>query len=212
MCKWKSILVVCIFCFLTGCGSNLPENEMVENSQAFEMQKTEEDLQASNFSNRKESSDNRQLKFVTLKEIESEVSELLGENYLPDAEMGPNVLKNNIGLTDDMYVDYLAKMQEAEEQIDTLIIIHAREDKIGLVEMALENYRMSMIQRFENHPLNLAKAEASRMETIEDYVCFVQLGANLSQKTGEKKEALINHCLNENEQALYVIEKAILDY
>lgn len=34
---------------LTACGNELPEEELVNNGQAFEMQKIDEDLEASSF-------------------------------------------------------------------------------------------------------------------------------------------------------------------
>ena len=47
---------------MTGCGNELPEDELVNNGQAFEMKKISDDLQASNFPFQDEK------KFVTLTE------------------------------------------------------------------------------------------------------------------------------------------------
>lgn len=210
--KGLIIVGICVFSlFFSGCGNKLPEEDMVENGQAFEMERSEDDLQASSFPEIGKVSESNSKNFMTLKEINEEVKNLLAENYYPDIDISSAEIKRRTGMSEDMYIECLAREQEAGEQIDTLIIVHAKEDSVGLAESALENYRDGMIKRFENHPLNLAKAEASRVETIKNYVCFVQLGADLSQMTGEKKEALINHCLDENERALHVIEKAILD-
>ena len=49
------------------------------------------------------------------------------------------------------------------------------------------------------------------METIDDYVCFVQLGADTTAVADQGKDAIINYCLEENERAIYVLEKAILE-
>ena len=48
---------------LTACGNELPEEELVNNGQAFEMQKVDEDLQASSFPFQDKE------KFVTLTEL-----------------------------------------------------------------------------------------------------------------------------------------------
>ena len=109
-----------------------------------------------------------------------------------------------------MYVDYLAERQVLDSHIDRMIIIHAREDSIGAVEQALERYREGVIAENEGHPQNLGKAEASRMEVIDDYICFLQLGADTTVVAEQGQEAITNYCLEENEQALYVIEQALL--
>ena len=48
------------------------------------------------------------------------------------------------------------------------------------------------------------------METIDDYVCFVQLGADTTALADKGQEAVMAYCLEENEKALYVLEQAIL--
>ena len=48
------------------------------------------------------------------------------------------------------------------------------------------------------------------MEVIDDYICFLQLGADTTVVAEQGQEAITNYCLEENEQALYVIEQALL--
>jgi hypothetical protein len=49
------------------------------------------------------------------------------------------------------------------------------------------------------------------METIEDYVCFVQLGADTTVVADQGEDAVIDYCLEENERAIDALEKAILE-
>ena len=115
------------------------------------------------------------------------------------------------GITEDMYVDFLAERQVLDSHIDTMIIIQAKEAQVGAVEQALEQYRSQVIKENREHPQNLCKAEASRMETIENYVCFVQLGADTTVVADQGEDEIIAYCQEENERALYVLEKGILE-
>lgn len=190
---------------LTGCGSDLPEDELVDKGQAFEMKKITDDLQASYFLFQNEK------KFVTLTQLKDSVKELMGDRYWPEVSLTKEELEQKTGITEDMYVDFLAEKQVLDSHIDTLIIIHAKEAHVGEVELALEKYREDIIEQNQNYPQNLCKAEASRMETIEDYVCFVQLGADTTIVADKGEDEIIAYCLEENERALYVLEKEILE-
>lgn len=195
---------------LTGCGDSLPEDELVNNGQAFEMQQVGDDLQASNFPFGN-SSYQEEEEFPTLYELEEEVKDLLGDKYWPEVNLSKEELAKATGITEDMYVDFLAQKQVLDADIDTMIIIHAKEAYVGTIEQALEEYRKHIIEENQEYPQNLGKAEASRMETIDDYVCFVQLGADTTIVADQGQEAVVNYCLEENERAIYVLEKAILE-
>lgn len=190
---------------LSGCGDTLPEDELVDNGQAFEMQKVTEDLQASNFLLQGDR------EFTTLAELKDSVKELLGDQYWPDVRLSKEELEQKTGITEDMYVDFLAERQGMDTHIDTMIIIHAKEAHVGDIEAALERYRDDVIEQNRKYPQNLCKAEASRMETIDDYVCFVQLGADTTIVADKGEEEIIAYCQEENERALYVLEKGILE-
>ena len=119
-------------------------------------------------------------------------------------------LERLTGITEDMFVDFLAERQVLDAHIDTLMIIHAKEDHVREIEQAIENYRSTVIEQNKNYPQNLSKARASRIETINDYICFVQLGADTTLLADKGQEAVMAYCLEENEKALYVLEQAIL--
>lgn len=190
---------------LMGCGNELPEDELVNHGQAFEIQKITNDLQASSFPFQDES------KFVALTHLKDSVKELMGDNYWPEVDLTKEELEQKTGITENMYVDFLAEKQVLDSHIDTMIIIHAKEAHVGEVEQALEQYRADIIEQNRNYPQNLCKAQASRMETIEDYVCFVQLGADTTIVADKGEDEIIAYCQEENERALYVLEKEILE-
>lgn len=195
---------------LTGCGNELPEEELVNNGQAFEMKKITDDLQASYFLFQNQNILGGE-KFVTMSQLKDSVKELMGDQYWPEVGLTKEELEQKTGITEDMYVDYLAERQVLDSHIDTMIIIHAKEARVGEVEQALEKYRADIIAQNQNYPQNLCKAEASRMETIEDYVCFVQLGADTTIVADKGEDEIIAYCQEENERALYVLEKEILE-
>lgn len=208
----KTIVVVLTtgLFFLTGCGNELPEDELVNNGQAFEMQKITDDLQASYFLFQNEYFQGKE-KFVTMAQLKNSVKELMGDQYWPEVDLTKEELEQKTGITEEMYVDFLAEKQVLDSHIDTMIIIHAKEAHVGEVEQALEKYRADIIEQNRNYPQNLCKAEASRMETIEDYVCFVQLGADTTIVADKGADEIIAYCQEENERALYVLEKEILE-
>ncbi len=203
-----SILMGSLF-LLTGCEEGLSEEDLVNNGQAFEMQRVSEDLQASNFPFYREIDDGDR-EFYTLEELKGEVKDLLGDKYWPEVAISEEELRKEIGITSDMYVEYLGEKQVLDSHIDTMIIIHAKEDHVSEIEQALEKYRNKIIEKNREYPQNLGKAEASRMETIDDYICFIQLGADTTAFADQGVDAVADYCLEENERALYVLEQAIL--
>ena len=202
--RMVTTILLTALCVTTGCSNELPEDELVGNGQAFEMQKINDDLQASNFPFQDKE------KFVTLTQLKDSVKELMGDQYWPEVDLTKEELEKKTGITEDMYVDFLAEKQVMDSHIDTMIIIHAKETEVGAVEAALERYREKIIEENNNYPQNLCKAQASRMETIENYVCFVQLGADTTIVADKGEDEIIAYCQEENERALYVLEKEIL--
>ena len=198
------ILVTTMF-LLSGCEEQLPEDELVDQGRASEMEKTEDDLEASSFPML-----NRE-KFIPLAELKENVKDLLGDNYWPEVDLTKEELASKTGITEDMYVDFLAEKQVLDAHIDTMIIVQAKEAYVGTVEQALEDYRTAIIEENRDHPQNLGKAKASRMETIDNYVCFVLLGADTTAIAEQGEEQLIDYCQEENERALYVLEQDILE-
>ena len=61
------------------------------------------------------------------------------------------------------------------------------------------------------HNMSLVVEPASRMETIDNYVCFVLLGADTTAVAVQVEDKSIAFCQEENERALYVLEQDILE-
>lgn len=208
--KIMILLTVCSLLVLTGCGEEMPQDELVEQREPYGQEQVAEDLQASNFPLLEEESYQGEEQFYTLPQLKDKVEDLLGDAYWPEVNLSAEELERLTGIDEDMYVDFFAERQVMDAHIDTLIVIHAKEDYVGQIEQAIENYRSSIIDANKNRPQNLGKAQASRMETIDDYVCFVLLGADTTPFADKGTDAVEAHCLEENERALYVLEQAIL--
>lgn len=185
-----------ILCMLTGCKKNTPMDELVENENMVQ----EKNIPAM-VSERK---------LPALPKLRESVKEELGENYLPEVSLSEEELEAKTGITRDMYIEFLAEEPSLQADIDTMIIVRAKEDYVGAVEMALEDYRRRLIEENAQYPQNYSKASASRMETIENYICFVQLGADTAIVANKGEKEMLAYCQEENERAIDVLEKAIL--
>lgn len=209
----KKIMIVLtaglILCSLAGCSESTPTGEMVNNKETADKKNEISDIPVgSSFVENEEQYAKKT--FPTLTELRKKVKEELGEHYWPEISISEEKLERETGITRNMYIEFLAEELSTEANVDKMIIIHAKEDYVGAVEQALEDYRLRMIEENQKYPQNLCKVEASRMETIENYICFVQLGADTTIVAGKGKDEIISYCLEENERAVDILEKAIL--
>lgn len=210
ICKIMIIIMSGSLFLLWGCGEkDMSEEDLVDGRGAV-LERSAQDVEAGNFPLFWENAEGGEQQFYTLSELKGEVKDLLGDNYWPEVNLSEAELEKLTGITEDMYVDFLAERQALDAHIDTLMIIHAKEDYVGAIEQAMEGYRSALIEQNKKYPQNLSKARASRIETIDDYICFVQLGADTTSLADEGPEAVMAYCLEENEKALYVLEQAIL--
>lgn len=144
-------------------------------------------------------------------ELKDAVMDILDSNYWPDTLLSSEELAERTGISENMYDDYMAEYQHTEAGIDMMIIVKAKEGQIQTVEQYLNEYRDLLLNIYSNQLQNKAKIYASRIETIENYVCYIQLGADISSLEKQGNDAMISHCQQENERALYIIEKRILN-
>lgn len=142
-------------------------------------------------------------------DLKKAIVETLGENYWPTYMVDPATLEAAFGITSDMYDDYLAEMPMISAHVDTLVVIQAKEDKVDEVEEALEAYREALVNDTLQYPMNVGKIQASRIETIGNYVCFVQLGADITEASESGDEAVITHCQEQNELVIEVIGQTV---
>lgn len=142
--------------------------------------------------------------------IKTAVADALGDNYWPDTEIAPDILEGIFGITSDMYEDYMGEMPMISVNVDTLVVVKPKDGKADAVEEALESYRQSKVDSTMQYPSNVGKIQASRVERVGDYVCFVMLGGDISTAEEQGEDAVIKACQEQNELAIEVISKAVV--
>ena len=144
-----------------------------------------------------------------LQNAKKAVTDALGDDYWPDSEIPEEMLNETYGVSADLYDAYLGECPMISVNVDTLLIIHAKDGKVEDVENALNAYRDSLVNDTMQYPMNLGKIQASRVERIGDYVCFVQLGADTSSVEEQGDEAVITYCQEQNELALEAVRQTL---
>ena len=144
-----------------------------------------------------------------LQSAKKAVTDALGDDYWPDSEIPEEMLNETYGVSADLYDAYLGECPMISVNVDTLLIIHAKDGKVEDVENALNAYRDSLVNDTMQYPMNLGKIQASRVERIGDYVCFVQLGADTSSVEEQGDEAVITYCQEQNELALEAVRQTL---
>ena len=147
---------------------------------------------------------------VPMEDLRAAVLEVLGTNYWPDNHVPETDFQEKYGFTQDMYEDYFAEEALVETSADTLVIVKAAAGRVEEVEKALNDYRQSQVDRTDTTPENAVKHNASRIEIFGSYVCFVQLGADLTTLMEQGEEAVMTRCQEENEKALDAIRTALV--
>ena len=140
--------------------------------------------------------------------IRQAVVDALGENYWPQMAI-PTEFLEGFGLTADMYDEFFGEMPLISTNVDTLIIIKAKEGQLEAVEGVLNAYRENLVNDTMQYPMNVGKIQASEVKTIGDYVCFVQLGADVMDAAEKGDEEVIKHCQAQNAIAIEALEGAI---
>lgn len=137
------------------------------------------------------------------------VAEALGEDYWPDSVMEPEYVQDLYGLKPDMYEDIFVETPMIGTNVDTLIIVQAKKNRVEDVEKALNTYREGEINNTMQYPMNIGKVQASRIETIDNYVLFIQLGGSSVDAEEEGEEKVMELSREQNEKALEAIRKAL---
>lgn len=144
---------------------------------------------------------------VSAQELKAMVAEELGERYWPNMELGKEELDTLMGIKADYYEEAVAEMPMISTNVDTLIILKAKEGQLQAAEDALKAYRETLVNDTMQYPMNLGKIQASMVRTFGNYVCFVQLGGDAIDASEE--EEIIKKCQEDNEKALNIIENAL---
>lgn len=140
--------------------------------------------------------------------LKDAVKQAVGEeNYWPDMAVDTEMLQMFYGITSDMYDDYMAETPMISNNVDALVIIKAKEDKVDAVEEALNAYREAKVNDTMQYPANLGKIQASQVEKIGSYVIFVQLGGFAVD--AETEEESLAQCQEANKLALDTIREKL---
>ncbi len=190
---------ICSAPILTGCGE-----EEVSDSNTNSVENVRRDTGGG--INTREASGSG---YILMDMIKKSVVEVLGENYWPDKLLTEAELETETGVGADMYEEYLAEKQNVETDIDMMIIIKAKPERLTEVETLLNEYRDALMIKYRERPQELGKVAASRIEIIDDYICFVQLGADTTAAAQEGDEMVVAQCQSENERAVDMIERTI---
>lgn len=199
-----TIILLCAVMLFSGCGRDDSNNHM-ENDQAY-----------INEGNGEENAVNTlqvgtKYKIIgPMDDLKNAVVEILGENYWPDTLLSSEELAERTGISENMYDDFLAEYQRTEAGIDMMILIKSKEGEMDTIEKYLNDYRETLLKIYEQQPQNKAKVFASRIEIIDSYICYIQLGADISSLESKGNDEMVSHCQEENERALDIIEKRIL--
>ena len=140
--------------------------------------------------------------------IRQAVVDAIGENYFPQMQIPAEYLEG-YGLTADMYEEFFGEMPMISTNVDTLIVIKAKEGQVEAVEGVLNAYRENLVNDTMQYPMNLGKIQASEVKTIGSFVCFVQLGGDVMDALEQGDEEVIKHCQAQNAIAIEALEGAI---
>lgn len=135
--------------------------------------------------------------------LRAAVVEAVGEeNYWPDMPMDGETFQVFFGLTDDLYDDYMAESPMISTNVDTLVIVKAKEGQTDAVYDLLNTYRDNKVNDTMQYPMNIGKIQASMLEKVGDYVIFVQLGG----MTPDEEEAALAQCQEANQKAMEALK------
>ena len=131
------------------------------------------------------------------------------QNYYPDVTVEAEQLEEIFGIAPEMYDEYLAEVSQDGTNVDTLLIIKAKDDKVEAVQEALYAYREAKEKATLEDYRNIGKVKASRIETNGNFVSFVQLGGDTAAALEAGEDAVIEQCLQMNELVLEVIAQNV---
>lgn len=142
--------------------------------------------------------------------LKSVILDTIGnQNYSPDVAVEADQLEEIFGIAPEMYTDFLAEVSQDGTNVDTLLIIEAKDDKVEAVQEAMFAYRDAKERATMEDSRNIGKVRASRIETNGNYVSFVQLGGDVTAALTSGEDAVIEQCLQMNELVLEVIAQNV---
>lgn len=218
----KRMFVLCVLLVfaLAACGRDKEEGGSADAEQSSESVSAEDDADSSESAPTEETGDSGETQpeesgtgsaqegwsqeMENLRTAAVEAAEAEG-GYWPDMPLQPDMLEMTFGLTSDMYEDYMGEMPMMSAHVDTLLIVKAKDDKVEAVQTALEAYRDALVGDTMQYPMNVGKIQASRIETIGNYVMFVQLGGDTTQAEEQGDEAVVSLCQERNDKVIEAV-------
>lgn len=141
--------------------------------------------------------------------VKKAVTDLLGDDYFPNMPLDPEMLGQLVGVTSDMYEDYLAEIPMISANVDTLIVVKAAGGKADTVEETLNAYRDGQVSATMQYPQNVSKIQASKVGRVGDYVVFTLLGGDVSELLDQGDDAVIAHCQEVNDSVIKAIGEVV---
>lgn len=129
------------------------------------------------------------------------------DEYWPDMPMDGDMLNMFYSIEPELYEDYMAESPMISANVDSLVIIKAKEGQVDTVFDKLTAYRENLVNDTMQYPMNLGKIQASQVEKVGNYVIFVQLGGTAVE--AESEEDVIQKCQEANQKALEAIKGKI---
>lgn len=200
---------------MAACGGKDTSDKNQSTEQTSENQTGSTDTSQENNSNQENGAADTEAVDVSngwssdMQQIKDAVVAALGDNYWPDTPIVPEMLEAIYGISPDLYEDYLGESPMISGNVDTLLIIKAKDDKVEAVQDAMNTYRDNLVNDTMQYPMNVGKIQASRIERIGNYICFVQLGADTMADFEDDEEAVIVQCQEQNELVLEIIRQNI---
>lgn len=189
-------------------GSSTAEESSTADESSAESSSPAEDESTSESVPEEGGSDAAQGWSEEMEGLKAAVIEAVGQDgYWPDMAMDAEMAETFYGLKADMYEDYLAERPMISNNVDELIIVRAKEDKVDEVEAALNAYREANVNDTMQYPMNLGKVQASQVEKSGQYVIFVQLGGFAIDS--ESEEEVIRLCQEANQKAVEAIKNKL---
>lgn len=132
-------------------------------------------------------------KAPSIKKIYNAIKEAYGENYVADMSLTEEEINQRYGLSSQWYTAAISDMPMISVNIDTLVIVKAKNAKTKKkIKKKLQEYQDVQINGTMQYPMNLLKAQASRIYTKGDYVFFFMLGfiENDLEETGTEEDQI----------------------
>lgn len=131
-------------------------------------------------------------------------------NYWANMQTDKAMFEEMVGLTSDMYTDFLYEMPMISANVDSLMVVKPAEGQEQAVLDKVTEFRQMKVDDTFQYPQNIAKTKGSVVKVIGDYVVYVQLGAEAGL-VGDDEAAALTACEDANKAALDSIESYIID-